>query len=1333
MSGGFGGGGWGSVPWGGTALEFENPPAAFDVFCFFDSPFSMGSIFSDPDVTIITGFSPPLFVGNNLKVSSGGPYTPGTSALAVTALAPSSRTLEFTFTIDNLPLDFSDLANRHMFVGTTTAASSCAGLFFSAAGIGYVGGVHYAPNIVLDSTFQLIPGSNAYLPVGVPVVVRLAINDVNGSVYLYVTEVSNLGITGHVLRAILPVIDAGTLAFPPTNATYVSACGTLTSPTAFELSELCMSSQVLVANLAPIADAGIDRSVELCSIIQLDGSASFDPEGASLLYRWRLTEAPITSIYSVAGADGRSYPINLSGFTNKFYSPTIGALLDPIVVGDVLLVGIEVRSVTAVGVEVGGPHIGQYYMQFASSNIPDNLGPNVQFKVLRQRGIYHDDEVVATFLPDVAGFYRFDLIVSDGLLPSNPSIIVINVLEAVLPRGVVPDVSFIFGLMSDFWGLVEDTERISTLWSGVAQVVSGELLSLWQHDYAKSLRDVQRQFTRKWLHYDLLLPEPLPEITKVRFMPVSLQTVFGSLIDWSLYPVGGGSIEFRAAIRAESFTTTLSDGVGDAFTFASELQVRLRRIDSRFSVRAFQTLASNYAVRISAPFWFEVIDFSLPQLGGQDLFINDGGKITGLSAPHQPQGDASAVNIDESGAGVGIGTNTYRVYHRLDQYGVVENDLLCIDGVAYRIAKLIYSPVPSLEVTDIILKDTLPTSPSKTWQICSYVTSQLLDFWNGLVVAGDVASMELAQADAAMPSSALYYNLFATTVVGMCEALPSTLPVNLSELPIDPAVSDHSILLAKVVRRTYIPVSPLVLDVPTLSANIVVDTQAKEEAVLRRNVDYFLEPVRNGHGIRFVVGTPDVWESLTPPDRVWAEFTFLDNRPVIEQNFGIPVEFTLDKLADLDVELDYLSAVRGLWYAYFNGPTLYNLRIGTQILLGLPFAEEAGTIIESRTDFSPLLGRILIQDTSNTALVRSYTYPKILGLETNPATGIDYVVGDTVTQFAPLVEGAVVTDYVKDPRWFQGLLNQGYLREVDKYFRFLVSVDSAVFNLSAFLAVREFILKIKPTYTYPLIAVLSGTDRDDEISVDDVMTAEVKLNLFDSVCGGMFGSSTIFDHYRGDGTIFNQFDADADPLNPPPTFPTSDSPVLWAFDKEWLCPEDLVIGIVSSRFGAALPITVGQCFLVGEPADILYGFFDPGPTFTVPVGPAFTTVAADVNEPTNTVNTVGTLTSASIRSFGPMGGLAGLLELVVLVNAVEVALLPFTFTDYNGTAKVTMSLAVVVTDVVTVGIRAQSAPSAGVYPWAMLQIRVYQADAIDPWFVGMVLPAGTYATIRTMT
>jgi hypothetical protein len=132
----------------------------------------------------------------------------------------------------------------------------------------------------------------------------------------------------------------------------------------------------------------------------------------------------------------------------------------------------------------------------------------------------------------------------------------------------------------------------------------------------------------------------------------------------------------------------------------------------------------------------------------------------------------------------------------------------------------------------------------------------------------------------------------------------------------------------------------------------------------------------------------------------------------------------------------------------------------------------------------------------------------------------------------------------------------------------------------------------------------------------------------------MFGSSTIFDHYRGDGTIFNQFDADADPLNPPPTFPTSDSPVLWAFDKDWLCPEDVLVAEVSSKFPIAAPITVGQCFLVGEPYTSVYKFLKAGP-FVVPGG--YTTIPVDPNDAAaGVVTTAGTLTKVKIRTQGGM-------------------------------------------------------------------------------------------------
>jgi len=173
--------------------------------------------------------------------------------------------------------------------------------------------------------------------------------------------------------------------------------------------------------------------------------------------------------------------------------------------------------------------------------------------------------------------------------------------------------------------------------------------------------------------------------------------------------------------------------------------------------------------------------------------------------------------------------------------------------------------------------------------------------------------------------------------------------------------------------------------------------------------------------------------------------------------------FDFNDLASLSSTVDYLVRYAPLAYTMTNGPTLYNLRVGAQILLGLPFAEEAGVITEIRTDFSPTQGRILIQDTANKEIVRTYTFPKVLDLEVSRTTGEVYAVGDKVPQFAPLVEGVVVEDYVSNPTWFQGLLQQGAIYEVEKFHRFLVQGCASIFILSALLSFEASSSSFKPT------------------------------------------------------------------------------------------------------------------------------------------------------------------------------------------------------------------------------------------------------------------------------
>ena len=59
-------------------------------------------------------------------------------------------------------------------------------------------------------------------------------------------------------------------------------------------------------NLAPTADAGLDRLVIVNSTVSLNGNGSTDPEADPLTYSWAINAAPTGSIASLVGADTAS-------------------------------------------------------------------------------------------------------------------------------------------------------------------------------------------------------------------------------------------------------------------------------------------------------------------------------------------------------------------------------------------------------------------------------------------------------------------------------------------------------------------------------------------------------------------------------------------------------------------------------------------------------------------------------------------------------------------------------------------------------------------------------------------------------------------------------------------------------------------------------------------------------------------------------------------------------------------------------------------------------------------------------------------------------------------
>lgn len=1239
----------------------------------------------------------------DLQLGSGGTFPDDDVRITINTSVPEAFTLDFTLRFDNLPADFNDLVYRHIFIGASDAAGYCAGLLFSKLGIAYTGSIHHSfgslpnQNLVLDSVVQPLPGSDLLISEGEYYSFRIAVDGFTGTTYLFVTKTSDLATFGHQLRFVLPGIPSSSCAIVPPDRTYISLRGTMGAPSVLSLDSICLGTGLIIPNLPPIADAGLDQAVRTCEIIQLDGSRSYDPEGGAISYQWRLIDAPISSTFMFDGLDGVTLT-TLTGFTNKFYSVSLSVLdgADPIQVGDVIVVAGDAYTIELKGTDIGG-----FYVQVQGFSLHAPLN-NAPFKLLRQLGISGPQTIKPTFYPDLPGFYKFDLTVNDGQLMSDPSVTIVSVSESAQPRGCIPDVSFLWNYLSDFWSLIDDRQPIEVLWGALAQVAAAELLSLWQIDYSKSLRDVQRTFQRRWLHYDLSVREALPQAATLRAVMGGVRQVFPSN---GIAIAPGVTLTITIPVFNKSVVITFPSlpvqlgNVGPiAQTVANFLAPALTAIDQRFAVRVTTNrVTGDQELRIDAPFTF-----------------------------HNEATDTAPIflypftNSMPIGTGAGIGVKSYKTDRPLQFLDIREGDLLNLGDVCYRIARVIDDPSDEWPFQRVTLIDSLTTTVASTWQIPGQVKSQSIDFYNSLVWVNDLFTFELFNTTTSIQNF--------VTVAGayVVPAVPQTVGVDLTTIANYLLAPTFEVTFFSFQRLNYIPIDPLVSDIPYLQERI---KNSDDTTVLRRNVDFYIDTYRGSSALRFAFGgfgsSSDIWQDPTAvPQTLWAEVTYIDNSPTIEQNFGIPAAFTLDDLSQLPTNSDYLSIVRGLWFAYFNGPTLFNLRVGTQILLGLPFAEEAGIIREIRADFSPSQGRILVQDQANPEIIRSYNYPGGLALEVNPATGGPYTVGDKVAQFAPIVTGATVVDYIKDPNWMQGYVMQGALFEVEKFFRFMVRVDSPAFSLSTLLFVKSFILRIKPTYTYPLFIVLRQVG-DTEVSVSDDIEYSGTLLLFDGACTGVNtrGMATMWDepHPAGGGWR-SQYDSDADP-NTILVYPNAE-PVEWGFDKKYLCPEDFIEGSVCLVWAGGVP-TYDSIFSfdteVYQGGAYIFDIVD------VPYVPNDGNGVFLFDNPT-TVTANGTLTDLNLTITGGPGADPPIYYVIVRKNGADQTPIPFTLAGDPFVLHSTVSIPVTIGDQLSVRI----VPAGGVDTHVQWPSVVVELGISVMWAFDTNLAAGTYCVYKTL-
>lgn len=238
-----------------------------------------------------------------------------------------------------------------------------------------------------------------------------------------------------------------------------------------------------------------------------------------------------------------------------------------------------------------------------------------------------------------------------------------------------------------------------------------------------------------------------------------------------------------------------------------------------------------------------------------------------------------------------------------------------------------------------------------------------------------------------------------------------------------------------------------------------------------------------------------------PKEKLWAELSYFDNWQTIQNNFGLFVGLPKELVDNYDADLDYLSVIKSMWFAFLSGPSFDNITLAVQSLFGLPYAEHPSQLVLHEPATPQQDGSLVMRDQGGT--IYTYSYPYGATLSINPRTGRQIkafrsVDGDQISSlsaqesrdlqdsvveaYTRLVDVVRVDDYLSDPVAIENAMSRNSYTYTDnenkehvvdmppsiiqKYHTFLVDVPLTVSkSTSVFPLISEFLNESKPAYT----------------------------------------------------------------------------------------------------------------------------------------------------------------------------------------------------------------------------------------------------------------------------
>lgn len=179
-------------------------------------------------------------------------------------------------------------------------------------------------------------------------------------------------------------------------------------------------------NQAPVADAGPDGSAFVADEVHLDGAASYDPDGDTLVFEWTMLDLPTGSAATLIN-ETRSNP--------SFYADRAGVYVVEIAVSDAESVATDEVQIVVEAPNEGpvanaGPDQtvavgGRVTLNGSSSYDPDGDPLDFTWTLVSVPGgssavLDAPNSALPGFTADVAGLYVIDVEVTDGVDVSLP-------------------------------------------------------------------------------------------------------------------------------------------------------------------------------------------------------------------------------------------------------------------------------------------------------------------------------------------------------------------------------------------------------------------------------------------------------------------------------------------------------------------------------------------------------------------------------------------------------------------------------------------------------------------------------------------------------------------------------------------------------------------------------------------------------------------------------------------------------------------------------------------------------------------------------------------------